>query len=167
MKNSLSFTNFASIGIGFAFIVIGMLLMLEQHKIIAKCQITDGTVIEMNQRYSPAKPLSTNQRLGSYYEKPKIRFTTLNDQQIEFEDIKLLSPISIGQKVKVAYKPENPADARLLRFPLFPYGASALGFYVLLASLGRNVQAIVFFLLMIGLGASFGNDLMLIIYASS
>jgi hypothetical protein len=119
--------------IGLGFIVLGMVLMVREHVIIRGSAIVDGEVV--------AKTAGGFQNTGSRSSIPTIRFTTPEGREVVFKPSAGLSEqgVEAGDRVRVAYDPQEPSRARLLTFGYrfgFAYCLIGLGLWIIFIGYG-------------------------------
>lgn len=133
--------------IGVALIVVGSGFMWREHRLILSSQIVPGRVIELVP--------SHGSKGGTMYA-PKIRFTTIEGQEIIFTTTYSTSypGVSVGDHVHMAYDQVNPKKARILRF------GYTFGFWYCVVGVGL-------LLVFISYGYLNGNDWIRKMYLSS
>jgi hypothetical protein len=88
-------------GIGAAFLVVTLIFVASNLSFLGEASVADGTVVQ----------LQLTDKRSAY--QPVITFTTSTGQRVQFTDTVASNPpqFSVGQSVKVYYKPSDPAGS--------------------------------------------------------
>ncbi len=118
--------------LGLGFLALGVFFAAREHLALRACEITEGNVVEL---------VRSQARKGGGAVAPRVRFLARNGTEIFFRSKWFVSHpgVAVGERVRVAYSPANPYDARLLRFGWrygFAFVAGAFGLFFLLLSVG-------------------------------
>jgi hypothetical protein len=125
------------LGIGFIFLVVGIVFLSGTLNLVQSAVSTEGTVIKYHRSLN-------SKRRATYY--PIVRFTPQQGAPVEFQSqVGAGSPPAIGSRVKVLYDPHNPQHAEidsfvsLWLFPLIFGGSGALLILVAMAIAARDI----------------------------
>jgi hypothetical protein len=88
-------------GIGAAFLVVTLIFVASNVAFLGEASVANGTVIQ----------LQLTDKKSAY--QPVITFSTTTGQQVQFTDTVASNPpqFTVGQSVKVYYKPDDPAGS--------------------------------------------------------
>lgn len=118
--------------LGLGLLALGVFFATREHLTLRSYEIAEGKVVEL---------VRSQSQKGGGAATPRIRFLARNGTEIFFRSKWFVSHpgVAVGERVRVAYSPTNPYDARLLRFGWrygFAFVVGALGLFFLLLCVG-------------------------------
>lgn len=130
--------------VGVLLIGAAIVLVATTTRFLANAERTEGTVIEVNAKTSISRDADRRRRERTFWY-PTVEFTAGGGDTFSFEGTGANPPAyQVGDRVPVAYDPDNPSDARIASF------GSAYLLPMILGGLGIVFTPVGGYLLVIG-----------------